>query len=225
MSESVGKSGRILQVLSVLSPVLVVVVGAVLGFHFNNQLEAAKQTFAIQEMELKRIDAAQRMLTELFSQTPERAFAAERLLSRVITDESLRREIQDIVRRYYKAKFKITGEDISTLAQIAEAAENVGSEAGKLVLGDTAALVKSQVYVVIGSYRTQEAAVRLAKRLERNGLQPEVHRTPSEKFPVALPAATLAEGARLRTEAIRSGMADESSWVTQGKTWKGKIYP
>jgi hypothetical protein len=82
-----------------LSPLLLLVI----GFLLNYQIEKAKQGFQLIELELKRIEATQKFVTELFSDNPQRALIAERLIAEIV-EEKLAKDIAEIVENYYKGK-------------------------------------------------------------------------------------------------------------------------
>jgi len=136
-----------------LSPVIIIII----GFYFNVQLERTKQSFQTLELELKRIQAAQQMLEELFSGTPERAFIAERLIAQIV-DEKLSKEISELVQNYYKEELdeSLFPQDISKINEISKAALRVGSPTGKALVK---AYKESRYHIVAGSYPDKEKAV------------------------------------------------------------------
>ena len=67
-----------------LSPALLLMI----GFLLNLQIETTKQGFQKLELEVKRIEATQKFIQELFSGSPQRAFIAERLISQIVEESS-----------------------------------------------------------------------------------------------------------------------------------------
>lgn len=170
-----------------LFPVLIVAI----GFWLNLRLERAKQEFRRVELELKRIQAAHQMLNELFSGTPERAFIAERLITKII-DKHLSEEIHKIVEDYYLRKLEESASkgDLKTVKEIADAAEGINSQASQEIL---LALELPQFQIIAESFESQAEARRRADLLRAKGHESEVKPTPSGKFEVIIGKLPLEE--------------------------------
>ena len=183
-----------------LFPVLIVLI----GFWFNLRLERAKQEFKHVELELKRIQAAHQMLNELFSGTPERAFIAERLITKIV-DEHLAEEIHKIVEDYYLRKLEESASkgDLKTVERIATAAEGINSQASQEIL---LALEEPQFQIVAESFESQAEARRRADLLQAKGHESEVKPTRSGKFEVIIGGLALEEAILERTKALKDGL-------------------
>src|SRR5829696_255866 len=117
--------GRFLKYIA--SPLLLLVIGSIL----NSRLEEARQDFQRLEIDVKQVDAAQKMLAELFSDIPERAFIADRLMSRLV-DKELAAEVSDMVAKYYSQKLNSSTKS-GDVDKIAAAAEAIGGRAAEKV--------------------------------------------------------------------------------------------
>lgn len=205
----------------ILSPILIIAI----GFYFNSELQNAKQNFQNIELELKRIEAAQKMLEELFSDVPERAFIAERLITKIISDKNLNDEIQKIVANYYNPSSlpdSLSNADIGKAEKIKEAAEKYGSDEIKKELQT---LEKPEFHVVVESSKNQDSAIKRATELEEIGYRSEVHSTPKGYYAITIGSYAFDEAVKKREEAINKDIIQTDSWISQGKTWIKKIYP
>jgi len=97
-----GSGGIRFFVQYLLSPLLVIVIGAI----FYYELEEAKLSFQRLELEVKRIEATRGFMTELFSGSPQRAFVAERLIQQIV-DDKLAAEVSSIVKDYHAERIEI----------------------------------------------------------------------------------------------------------------------
>ncbi|MEW5925451.1 MAG: SPOR domain-containing protein, partial [Candidatus Zixiibacteriota bacterium] len=201
------------------SPVIIIII----GFYFNVQLERTKQSFQTLELELKRIQAAQQMLEELFSGTPERAFIAERLIGQIV-DENLREEIHKLVADYYTEQFdeSIYAQDISKLSKISKAARKVKSAAGDKVVS---AFMTVKYHIVAASKPSEETALEYADELKQTGFSAEAYFVPTTGiYAVTLGAYPLEEAMAKRNQAIQESIVTPDAWLSKGEGWK-KITP
>ena len=187
------------------SPLLLLVIGAVL----NSQLEAARNEIRVRELEVKRLEAAQSLLESLFSGRPERGFVASRLFRRVVGDEGLADEVDDLVAKYYSQ------------------AENTAEvEAARKAIGGRAAEALDRVFVVVASVPRgdRERAVALADEWRARGFESEVHGSSSGYFGVtAGPRLPLEKAHALRERAIANGAPDDT-YLTPGAKFSDREY-
>ncbi|TET47744.1 hypothetical protein E3J62_00675 [candidate division TA06 bacterium] len=198
-----------------LFPVLIVVI----GFWFNLRLERAKQEFKHVELELKRIQAAHQMLNELFSGIPERAFIAERLITKIV-DKQLCEEIHKIVEDYYLRKLEESASkgDLETVEEIAMAAEGINSQASQKILQ---ALEEPQFQIVAESFGSQEEADRRADQLRRKGYECEVRSTRTGKFEVIIGELVFKEAILERKKGIKDGLVLRDSPIQRAFEHRG----
>ena len=197
------------------SPVIIIII----GFYFNVQLERTKQSFQTLELELKRIQAAQEMLQELFSGTPERAFIAERLIAQIV-DEKLREEIHKLVTDYYTEQFdeSIYAQDISKMSRISKAARKVKSPAGDRVV---AAFMAVKYHIVAASKPNEQTALAYSGELKETGFDSEAYFVPTTGiYNVTLGSYPLEEAMAKRNQAIQAEIVTPDAWLSKGEGWK-----
>lgn len=205
-----------------ISPAILVIIGYLL----NLQVEEAKQGLQRIEVDVKRIEAAQGMLSELFSDVPERAFIADRLMGKLV-DSDLSEEISKIVTAYYTEKLNQaldSDEALDEAEEITSAAKAIGGPAAERLVSKIEA---STYYVVVASipHREKARAIQLANSLTRNGYSSEVHYSTTGFYAVTIGHLPLAEAKALRREAIDEGHGPKDTYLTPGPQFKEKIYP
>jgi hypothetical protein len=138
----------------ILAPLIIVAVGLIV----NWQVERNKA-------ENDRIAAAREMIPLLFDDSPDKAFATEKLLARII-DPEIADDLHEIVARHYVLVIQTslaTG-DTATAARVLAAAENSGGAAADVVVDSLRRDVKS--YAKIQKYADRSA---VAGAKEREG--------------------------------------------------------
>lgn len=111
-----------------LSPLLVLIVGATINYKVSNEIEKAKS-------DIQRIDLAQKMIPIIFAGNPDQAFATQRLINKVV-DTKTAIELEDIITKYYKAKIETdlnTG-NIQSAIKTIEAAKAIGGQSAEQVI-------------------------------------------------------------------------------------------
>lgn len=193
-----------------LSPLLLLLIGGFLNF----QIEKAKQGFQKIELEIKRIGTTQKFMTELFSGTPQRAFVAERLMSKLVEKEDAE-EISKIIAQYYNGqvdKRLSTQKDIEKAQEIKSAAEMVQSPASKELLKN---IEKKSYYVIVGSFRDQNGAIKKTEEFRLKGYV-KINAIESKSlgmFRVALGDYSFDNANLVRNEVIKKGYAPEDTWI------------
>lgn len=194
-----------------------------LGHYFQQTIELEKQRLQQVELEIRKIDAAQKMLAELFSGSPERGFIADRLMAQLV-DEKMSKEIHEIVKNYYSKQLeeKLSGESLNQARKIASAAKLFGGVAAEGVL-------QKQYYIVVASIslNEQEVAVSKAKALRDKGYDGEVYYSTSGWYVVTIGRFPFTEADSRRLEAINRGDKDirADSYLALGHTFTKKLFP
>jgi len=114
-----------------LSPLLVLIVGAIMNYRVEQnrgEIEKAKS-------DIQRIDLAQKMIPILFAGNPEQAFATQRLLEKVV-DPEVAKEFKEVIAKYYKAKVEldIKKGDIKSAVETLSAAQSIGGQSADQVV-------------------------------------------------------------------------------------------
>ncbi len=204
-----------------VSPLLILII----GYFLNQSVQEAKEQFHRLELEVNQIEAAQTMLADLFSDIPERAFIADRLMSKLV-DEELSREISDIIALYYSQRLSRQLSD-STLAdaeKIAAAAEAIGGPAAEAIQSQ---LRERQYYVVVASIQAEqrEEAIQRAENLRRKGYNAEVHHSSTGYLAITVGNLPLSEAKALLTRAIAQNDGPEDAYLLPGDTFIQRVYP
>ncbi len=218
-SEQRGKWRFALQYLG--APLVLLIIGYLL----NQSLEGAKQEFLQLQVEVKQIEAAQKMLAEIFSEVPERAFIADRLMSKLV-DEALSNEISDIVQQYYSQKLDrpLTKNALRDIEDIVSAAEAIGGRAAEKIKSQVR---EKQYYVVVASIipENRDEAIRRAELLRRKGYDSEVHYSTTGYYAVTIGHLPLNDAKALRNAAVDGNDAPDDSYLIPGTKFTEKIYP
>jgi hypothetical protein len=201
------------------------------GFFFNSQLEdarqdmtkeiqVAQQSFQQLGLEIRRIEAAQKFLQELFSGKVERAMLSEKLMSKLLADDELALEISKTVEEYYKAEISeaLRENDVEKASQIQTAAGKIRSRAAEFIL-------KDEYFVIVDSPETRETAINKAKQLEKSGFRAEVIKSITGFYGVAIGRFDFDEAKRVREVAIQKGFAKEDSYFMTGDRVIENVYP
>ncbi|MFZ5449551.1 MAG: SPOR domain-containing protein [Thermodesulfobacteriota bacterium] len=191
-----------------LSPLLLVIIGGLLNF----QLEKAKQEFHKIELELKRIETTQKFMTELFSDNPQRALIAEKLIS-VIVDKKLANEIIDIVEKFYSQKLAeslANPKDLQKAEEIKAAAETLQTQAGKKILDK---LKAESFSVIVGSFADQQNALNKAEVLRLKGYDSKIVKSKAGFYRVAIGKYNFDAAIEKRREAIGKGDFPSDAWI------------
>lgn len=200
------------------------------GYFFNSQfeearqeltrdVEAAKQSFQMLELEVRRIEAAQKFLQELFSGSVERAMLSEKLMSRILADDKLANEISKTVEEYYKNEISeaLRKENIEKASKIQTAAAKIRSPAGQSILND-------EYFVIIASVKDREAAIKQAKKLKESGFNAEVIKSVTGYYGVALGRFNFEDAKSERKLAIQRGYPKDSYLMTRDRVIEN-VYP
>jgi hypothetical protein len=226
-SENIGKNGRstrrpisfFFQYL--VSPLMLLVIGYLL----NQQAERSKQVFNRLELDVKRIDVAQNMLTELFSGIPERAFVADRLLVKLV-DSTLGNEISSIISRYYSQKLNrtLSGKEMEEAEKIATAASAIGGPAADSI---TIQMQQNHYYIVVASIKpsNEAEAVRKAEDLAGLGYNSEIYYSWSGYLAVTIGYLPFEDARSLLDRAVSKGNARPDSYLVPAKTFSKRVYP
>ncbi len=201
------------------------------GFFFNSQLEdarqdmtkeiqVAQQSFQQLGLEIRRIEAAQKFLQELFSGKVERAMLSEKLMSKLLADDELALEISKTVEEYYKAEISeaLRKNDIEKASQIQTAAEKIRSQAANQIL-------KDEYFVIVASLKDREAAIKEAKQQENSGFKAEVIKSTTGYYGVAIGRFSFDEAKRAREVAIQKGFASADSYLMTGDRVIESVFP
>ncbi len=201
------RPARLPDFVQYLSPLLVVLIGA----FFNHRIEQARRDFQSLELEVKRIQATQGFMEELFSGTPQRAFVAERLISKIV-EKSLAEEITAIVRDYYAGKVEesVARNDTVEANKITEAAGAIKSRAGVELLQR---LERPTYHIVVASESEKGNAILGARRLRDRGFRAEVLFTNADLYAVALGPYGLREAHVEKRRAVRAGAAPDDAYL------------
>ena len=203
----------------IVSPLLLLII----GYFLTGSIERAKEDFQHLQLEVKRIETAQIMLRDLFSNAPERAFVADRLMSKLV-DETLSKQISEIVFGYYSSKNlnkRLSGPVLDKAAEIVGAAEAIG--------GPAADKIKTKLYyIVVASKkpgkRDKAEAIECAKKLQKK-YKSKVHYSDSGYFVVTVGRLPLNKAKSLLTKVIESEDGREDSYLIPGNTFTKQIYP
>ncbi len=218
-SEQRGKWRFVFQYLA--GPLLLLII----GYFLNQSLEGAKQEFLQLQVEVNQIEAAQKMLTEIFSDVPERAFIADRLMSKLV-DEALSNEISDIVQQYYSQKLDrpLSNKALQDVDGIVSAAEAIGGRAAESIKSQ---LREKRYYVVVASLipEKRNEAISRAEVLRRKGYESEVHYSTTGYYAVTIGRLPLDEAKALRDRAIENDDGPHDSYLIPGNKFTEKIYP
>ena len=150
------------------------------------------------------------MLNSLFAGRPERGFVAARLFRRVVEDEALADEVDDLVAKYY-----------SQSGDVADV------EAARKAIGGRAAEALENVFVVVASIPISDldGAVEIAKSWKAKGFNSQVYESSSGYFGVTVGRLLpLREASALRTKALAEG-APEDTYLTPGANFTKMVYP
>jgi hypothetical protein len=190
-----------------ISPALLLLI----GFFLNSKLEETKQSFQLLELEVRRIEATQGFLEELFSGTPERAFIAERLIAQIV-EEKLAAEISAIVKDYYSEKVEelIAGEDLEEASEIQAAAEAMRSTAGKKLIET---LQEKSYYLIVASLSSEDSAIMKAQALRDEGHKSEVILSSTGYYGVTLGCYSFDEAKEAKKKAIKRGDAPKDAYI------------
>jgi hypothetical protein len=114
-----------------LSPLLVLLV----GYLINYRVEQNRGEIEKAKTDIQRIDLAQKMIPILFGGNPEEAFAAQRLMEKVV-DPEVAKEFKDVVAKYYQAKVAsdLKKGDVQSAVATITAAQDVGGQAADQVV-------------------------------------------------------------------------------------------
>jgi hypothetical protein len=204
-----------------VSPLLLLII----GFILNQNVEQAKQSFQNLELEVKRIEAAQSLLNELFSDIPERAFIADRLMTKLV-DEGLSKEISSIITQYYSQRFKndLSMNDMAGVEKIAAAAKAIGGPAAESI---TKHLQMQRYYVIVASIKpiNERDAIIKAKTLREKGYDSEIYYSTSDYLAVTIGNQSFSKANTLRKKAFDNGDAPSDSYLTTGVTFTERLYP
>jgi len=115
-----------------LSPLLVLII----GFILNSQIEREKRVLETKRTKIQQLELAQNMLPKLFSDDEHIGFATERLMEKVLEDQSLKDEITQLVREYYAKKIdqSLAANDPDTAQRVVDAAQTFGGGAAQKVI-------------------------------------------------------------------------------------------
>lgn len=143
-------------VQTILAPLTIVAVGLIV----NWQIERTKAAN-------DRIGAAREMIPLLFDNSPDKAFATEALLARII-DPDIADELHKIVARHYSGVIQksLASGDTATAARILAAAEHSGGEAATVVVDSVRQ--NNTKYWKLQSYTSKSS---IAEGKEREGFQ------------------------------------------------------
>lgn len=196
-----------------LSPLLVVAI----GYFFSSRIEKAKEAFSKLELHVKQIEAAQKMLNELFSGTPERAFIAESLISKVV-EKDLSEHIHKIVSEYYanEVKKSISADNTQKIEEIAKATRSIESVAAQDVIQQ----IEQQImFVVAASFSTLSDAKANAEELRNRGYTTDVWETVNGTFAVTIGELSYEKAVSLREKAVAEGHIKDDAYVASGRTF------
>ena len=135
-----------------LSPLLIVAVGAFTNWHIERTRMEAQALDLTMRTEAQRIDLAHKMLPSLWDGNPDLAFATERLLSRVV-DKEFASELHAIVVKFYQGQLKsdIQAGNFARADELVESARTVGGSAAQEVIGSVAATTSKAIQLSAAS--------------------------------------------------------------------------
>jgi hypothetical protein len=139
-----------------LSPILIICVGALI----NYQIEKGKA-------EAQRLDLAQKMIATMFSGNADEAFATERLMTKVV-DEQYAKDLHESVAKYYQNKVdaSIKQGDFEGAAKIVESAKTIGGTAANQVVQSVEQNQSQQIAIQTFTNKADKAA-----QQERDGFE------------------------------------------------------
>lgn len=189
----------------------------------NRKYRDAEQEMREMELQVRRVEATNSLLSELFGDVPERAFLSEKLAS-IILDSTTCAAVRDVVTTYFRNSFNahiesgnIGQADIILAAGSAMRTE-VGMELNENVAGTT-------YHVVVFSEQDKNDAIRKATAYTKFGYPCEVHYTPSGLYAVSLGRHSYDEAKRIRQEVIDIHGIHNSAWISTGEKWIHKVFP
>jgi len=208
---------------NLLSPILVAIIGTGIGLYFNWSIEQEKQKLQQVDLEVRKMDVAQKMLIELFSETPDRAIIAHLLMSKVIDKDFSDRVCVIMWERFRRMLAeKLEGQQLAQAGAVASAAELLGRSCENVRTE-----LKKPYYIVSDSIKPdkKEEAISRAQYLEKQDYQSEVHYSASGWYVVTIGHLPLAQAVSLRRQAIEKGHIASDSYLLVGKKFTDKIFP
>lgn len=205
----------------VLSPIAL----AVMGYLFNARLEETQNEIDRTELEIRRIEAAQGIMGEIFDGEYEKALLMERLLTLLIEDPDLVAEVSATLATFYRNRIeqlssegqRLSGEATREILQLTAAARNFDFPARQDI--DEA----SRLHVVIRSLaRTPQAradSIADARELRETYLFPaEVweSRTDGGYYALTLGFLPIPEAHAQLERARALGIAPKDAYLTKG---------
>ncbi|MGY6412365.1 MAG: hypothetical protein ACXIUV_15240 [Alkalilacustris sp.] len=134
--------------LALLSPIAL----AVIGFFFQQTLQDTRIAIEQNELEIRRIDSAQRILTAVFREEYEEARALQALFDALMADSRLRASLTDSIDAYFVARFdRIARQPTLDAAKVAELRRTVDDAAGLISPGALPADLEVELHVVLVS--------------------------------------------------------------------------
>ena len=132
------KSFRELVVGSLFGPLLVALVTGLGAFYIQYIANRTQAQLDTTTKQIERMKVAQQMVADLFSDNEQRALATEKILTRVLDDDDLEREISGLVAGYYKAKVEnaIAAGKPEQASIIVDNAKQVDSDTAKAIVVD-----------------------------------------------------------------------------------------
>ena len=146
-----------------LSPLLVLLV----GYLINYRVEQNRGEIEKAKTDIQRIDLAQKMIPILFGGNPEEAFAAQRLMEKVV-DPEVAKEFKDVVSKYYQAKVAsdLKKGDVQSAVATITAAQDVGGQAADQVVQSV-----TQDQTKKEAIQTYTNRMQIASQKEREGFE------------------------------------------------------
>lgn len=142
---------------------------AIISYYFSMQIENAKQEFKQVELDVKRIEASHKFISEIFSGNLQRALLSEKLLIKILDDEVLSTEISETVHNFYLAELttKLNNNGTKDYAKILNDMKKIESPSAKKILENT-------YFIIINTTEDITEAKDTAIDLRQSGIKAEV---------------------------------------------------
>lgn len=206
-----------LIIIQLITPIAVVC----MGHYFTIQIDSINREYQKKELEIHKIDIAKSFLNELFSGVPERAFLAERLISKVV-DDSLKIEIKNIIYDYYENELhkSIENKNYKKINDIIQAAKSMNSQAGQKIERD---INSEQYFIIIASIKSKDEAIKYANEYEKKGYKCNIYFTKRNYYAITLGKYTYQQAQVILNEELEKKAITPTSYIVTGKTFLEQI--
>lgn len=193
---------------------------AIVAFIFDQRLQDAERKFQTIQLEVHRLEAAQKFTSEMFSETYERGLVSLDLFKRLVADKELSDAVEMVFVNYWQAKTitELGSGDTASVNRRYEAASSIGTSAGNKMLEEL-------YYVIVSSPYNENLAIERAKAYKEKGYNVEVHLSSSGAYGVAIGKKPYNQAKELMYRAIKKGDVPKGAYLMTGKRWVKRVYP